>query len=127
MEWERIEAAWPDYGKRAQRRWDRLSPQDVAAAAGNRSRLLEGIVQRYGVTASEAERQLAQWQSQQVAVAAGADSASVREDVEETGRGYCDDETEREAPGDGIRRSEPHEPLPPLDPNPPVRGGTCDS
>jgi len=101
MDWEHIEAAWPHYGKLAQRRWNRLSQQDLAATAGNRGRLLEGIAQRYGVSPSEAEGQLAQWQSQQIAAPG---SASMREDVEETSRGYCDDETVREAPGDAIRR-----------------------
>jgi uncharacterized protein YjbJ (UPF0337 family) len=47
------------------RRWPQLTGDDVAAVAGNRERLVVRIVERYGIAAEWADRQVADWEAEQ--------------------------------------------------------------
>ena len=61
MNWQHVERNWSEYKLNARTRWSRLSREDLDAIAGNRERLLRKICEAYGMSAEEAELQLAAW------------------------------------------------------------------
>ena len=63
MTWDRIEDDWRRHKGSFKRQWRKLTNIDVFT--GERSRLARHIQDRYGVSADEAERQLADWQGRQ--------------------------------------------------------------
>jgi uncharacterized protein YjbJ (UPF0337 family) len=63
MKWDRIEGDWQQLKGNFKRRWRQLTNVDVIA--GNREQLVLNIGKRYGITTSEAEKQLADWQAHQ--------------------------------------------------------------
>lgn len=103
MDWKWIEAGWPRYGESARRRWG-LSQEDTAAIGGVRERLRQLIARRYGVSSSEADRQIADWHSGLIEERDRHATARELEDIEESGSGYCDDETIPESPASTSKR-----------------------
>jgi uncharacterized protein YjbJ (UPF0337 family) len=63
MIWDRIEADWDRFRHAAKRRWDRLGEQQLQAIKGRRFLLAARIREIYGITATEAERQIGDWQA----------------------------------------------------------------
>lgn len=63
MKWNRIEGGWQQLKGSFKRRWRKLTNVDVIA--GNREQLAANIEERYGISADEAEKQLADWQGRQ--------------------------------------------------------------
>ena len=61
MNWQHVERNWSEYKLNARTRWSRLSREDLDSIAGNRERLLRKICEAYGMSAEEAELQLAAW------------------------------------------------------------------
>ena len=61
MSWERIEGNWSEYKLNARMRWSRLSRDELDRIAGNREKLAGKICEAYGMSAEEAQRQLAAW------------------------------------------------------------------
>jgi hypothetical protein len=56
--WDRIQRDWQLYRPSARRRWQKLSDGDLELTAGNRQLLVRTIERRYGVSGTEAERQV---------------------------------------------------------------------
>jgi uncharacterized protein YjbJ (UPF0337 family) len=65
LNWERIQANWQQYQDSVRRRWAKLTPQELAGIAGNRTALAAMIASAYGVSASAAQMQLESWQGRQ--------------------------------------------------------------
>ena len=63
MNWDRVESDWRQHKGSFKRQWNKLTNIDVFT--GERSRLARHIQDRYGVSAYEAERQLADWQGRE--------------------------------------------------------------
>jgi len=61
MNWERIERNWSEYKLNARTRWSRLSRDELDRIAGNPEKLVDGICEAYGMSADEAQLQLAAW------------------------------------------------------------------
>lgn len=61
MTWEVVSNQWRRLGSCAQVRWLRLTDEDLAEVQGNREKLLERILCRYGIPRTDAEAQLESW------------------------------------------------------------------
>ena len=61
MDWELIERNWSEYKLNARMRWSRISPGELDRIAGNREQLVGKICEAYGMSADEAQQQLAAW------------------------------------------------------------------
>ena len=66
MDWGVIESRWLEYKAAAKRRWDKLSEAQLNGTRGNRTYLLKRVQEAYALTAEEAEREIADWQGQQI-------------------------------------------------------------
>jgi hypothetical protein len=65
MEWVVIESRWHEYRAAAKRQWDKLSEAQLAGTRGNRDFLVKRVQEAYALNATEAERQIADWQQRQ--------------------------------------------------------------
>lgn len=66
MEWSAIEAGWDQvYKGNAQRRFNRLTREQVEATRASRAALVAQVQAAYGLNAEKAEAQVADWQSRQ--------------------------------------------------------------
>jgi hypothetical protein len=63
MDWELIQSKWGRYKLNARMRWSRLSLDELDRIAGDREKLAGRISEAYGMSAEEAELQLAAWRS----------------------------------------------------------------
>lgn len=61
MSWDRVETNWKQYHGKVQKKWDKLTAEDVEGAAGNREELALRIHKRYGVEKALAHRQIDAW------------------------------------------------------------------
>jgi uncharacterized protein YjbJ (UPF0337 family) len=61
MQWEHIERNWGEYKLNARTRWSRLSRLELDRIAGNREKLAARIAEVYGMSAEEAQQQIAAW------------------------------------------------------------------
>lgn len=61
---DRIEQQWPRLAARLQRRWRRLTAEDVLADDGNAARLARILQQRYGMNHREAMLQVYEFESE---------------------------------------------------------------
>jgi len=66
MDWSTIEARWNEFRASAKREWDKLSEAQLSGTRGNRGYVLKRVQEAYGLSAEEAERQVAGWQGRQV-------------------------------------------------------------
>jgi uncharacterized protein YjbJ (UPF0337 family) len=64
MNWDRIKGNWKQAAGHAKAQWGKLTDDDLTVVAGHREQLAGKIQERYGVAKDEAERQLAEWESQ---------------------------------------------------------------
>ncbi len=62
MDWERLGGNWKQFKGRLRERWGELTDDELNIAAGRREQLIGRIQERYGVTAEEAERQVAEFE-----------------------------------------------------------------
>jgi uncharacterized protein YjbJ (UPF0337 family) len=62
MSWDRISANWAHWKGRVRERWGRLTDDQLAVVAGRRDQLTARIQESYGLTCTEAERQLHNWE-----------------------------------------------------------------
>jgi uncharacterized protein YjbJ (UPF0337 family) len=74
MDWSSIEAKWHEYRTRAKRQWDKLSEEQIRNTRGNREYLVKRVQESYGLSRSEAEGQVSDWQAQQVELRPAANS-----------------------------------------------------
>ncbi|HWI38945.1 MAG TPA: general stress protein CsbD [Burkholderiales bacterium] len=65
MDWTVIETRWYEFKASAKREWDKLSEDQLSGTRGNRGYLSKRVQEAYGVSAEEAERQVAGWQDKQ--------------------------------------------------------------
>jgi uncharacterized protein YjbJ (UPF0337 family) len=61
MNWDTIKGKWKQVRGEAQRKWGKLTDDDLDVAEGNRDKLAGKIQERYGVAKDEAERQVDEW------------------------------------------------------------------
>ena len=61
MDSDRLEGLWKQLQGRAQRRWGKLTNDDLDVIEGDRKRLVGKIQERYGIAKEEAERQVDAW------------------------------------------------------------------
>jgi uncharacterized protein YjbJ (UPF0337 family) len=62
MEWQRISGNWAHWRSHVQRRWGRLTREQLDAIGGQREPLISCIQDAYGLTREEAGRQLRNWE-----------------------------------------------------------------
>jgi uncharacterized protein YjbJ (UPF0337 family) len=63
MDWKLIQSNWGQYKLNARMRWSRLSLDELDRIAGDREKLAGRISEVYGMSAEEAELQLAAWRA----------------------------------------------------------------
>ena len=61
MTWADIVTQWPELTSQAQRKWSKLSDQDLAHVAGDRDRLVDKLEKRYGLSAEEGKEHVDEW------------------------------------------------------------------
>lgn len=62
MNWDIIGANWKHLKDAARQQWEKLTDDHLDNISGKREQLVGQIQQSYGVTGSEAERQVKDWQ-----------------------------------------------------------------
>lgn len=62
MNWDQIEGKWKQLKGNAQKKWGKLTEDEVDQIEGDRERLVGKIQEKYGVAKEEAERQVNEWQ-----------------------------------------------------------------
>ncbi|HEV3143914.1 MAG TPA: hypothetical protein VGZ47_08535 [Gemmataceae bacterium] len=60
MNWEQFRGNWLRMKVKVKEKWDRLTDDDLANIAGRREALLDKLLQKYGLSQREAERQLSE-------------------------------------------------------------------
>ena len=63
MNWEHVERNWSEYKLNARMRWSRLSRDELDRIAGDREKLVGKICEAYGMSAEQAQLQLAAWRA----------------------------------------------------------------
>lgn len=58
MNWAQVEGNWSHVKGKVKVKWDRLTADDLMAAAGRRDRLVGKLVERYGYAKEQAEQEL---------------------------------------------------------------------
>lgn len=61
MNWDQIEGNWKQFRGQAQRKWGKLTDDDMDVAAGRREELIGRIQERYGMEREKAEREVDAW------------------------------------------------------------------
>ena len=67
MNWSNIQNGWDEYKATAKQQWSKLTDEQVNGTMGKREQLSTQVQQAYSVNKEEAERQISDWQSKQVA------------------------------------------------------------
>ena len=67
MNWSHIEIGWNDYQASAKRQWSKLSAMQISDTLGRREFLARKVQEFYALSKDETERQVAAWQSKQIA------------------------------------------------------------
>jgi uncharacterized protein YjbJ (UPF0337 family) len=62
MAWERIGGNWKQFKGRLRERWGELTDDQFNVIAGRREQLVGRLQETYGITAEEAERQVAEFE-----------------------------------------------------------------
>jgi uncharacterized protein YjbJ (UPF0337 family) len=58
MNWDQVEGNWRHVKGKVKAKWDRLTADDLMAAAGRRDRLVGKLVEWYGYAKEQAEQEL---------------------------------------------------------------------
>lgn len=64
MNWDQIEGKWKEMTGAAQRRWGKLTDDDLAMIKGDRRELSGKIQSSYGVSKEEADKQIDDWMTE---------------------------------------------------------------
>jgi len=67
MNWSSIEIGWNDYKASAKQQWNKLSEMQISDTLGRRQFLASKVQEVYALSKDETERQVAAWQSKQIA------------------------------------------------------------
>jgi uncharacterized protein YjbJ (UPF0337 family) len=62
INWEKIQGNWEQFKGMVQRRWGKLTNDDLNIIQGNRKELEGYLQERYGIGEEEARRQIEQWE-----------------------------------------------------------------
>lgn len=62
MGWDHVESNWKQVKSMVKARWDRLSDGEIDQIAGRRDRLAGKLLEHYGITPDQAERELREWE-----------------------------------------------------------------
>lgn len=65
MNWDAIKGNWTQLRGRVRMQWGKLSDDQLGVIEGRREVLLGKLQEAYGVTAEEADRQVAEWENAQ--------------------------------------------------------------
>jgi hypothetical protein len=60
MTWDYVETHWGELSKLVCERWSDLQQQEIAGINGNHDLFVAAITKRYGISETEAERELAE-------------------------------------------------------------------
>lgn len=63
MKWEYIEANWEQLRGLAKQKWNRLTDEQFRTIAGQRTRLLDWLRAKYGISMAEAELEVEEWEA----------------------------------------------------------------
>ncbi len=63
--WDQIQGKWKQFKGEAQKRWGKLTNDDMDQIEGQREILAGKIQERYGIAKEEAEEQIDEWTRQQ--------------------------------------------------------------
>jgi uncharacterized protein YjbJ (UPF0337 family) len=66
MNWSAIESGWSHYKANAKQQWSKLSDEQINDTLGKRENLSSRVQEAYALSKEDAERQISEWQSQQV-------------------------------------------------------------
>ena len=72
MNWTNIEDGWNEYKASAKQQWNKLSDLQISDTLGRREFLSTKVQEVYALSKDETERQVADWQSKQIAMQAPA-------------------------------------------------------
>jgi uncharacterized protein YjbJ (UPF0337 family) len=61
MDWDRLEARWPQMRGQLRHRWGRLTEDDLDVIAGHRDVFVGRVAERYSVDRDEAWRRIEEW------------------------------------------------------------------
>jgi uncharacterized protein YjbJ (UPF0337 family) len=64
MNWDQIEGNWKQLTGIAKEQWGKLTDDHLEAMAGQRDRMAGKIQELYGISKSDAEKQLVEWHGQ---------------------------------------------------------------
>ena len=67
MNWSSIERGWEEFKADAKQHWIKITPKQMDDTLGSRSQLSLHVQQSYAMSKEDAERQISEWQSRQVA------------------------------------------------------------
>lgn len=63
MNWDTVEHNWGQFRELVKQKWDKLTEHDLDEIKGSRDALVGKIEERYGISRSEAEQQLYDFES----------------------------------------------------------------
>lgn len=61
MNWEELEKHWDHFAGSARAHWSKLTDDDGQRLTGSKQELVERLEQRYGISSTEAARQVDEW------------------------------------------------------------------
>src|SRR5687767_8069604 len=74
MNWSNIESSWGDFKVNAKQQWGRLTDHELSDTLGRHEFLARKVQEAYALSKDETERQVPDWQSQQIVKQAPAQS-----------------------------------------------------
>jgi uncharacterized protein YjbJ (UPF0337 family) len=61
MNWDRIEGNWKEFKGKVQKKWGKLTDDDLSVVQGKREELAGRLQQRYGFAKDQAEKEIDSW------------------------------------------------------------------
>lgn len=61
MDWDRLQAKWPQMRGQLRHRWGRLTEDDLDVIAGHRDTFIGRVQERYSVDREEAQHRIEEW------------------------------------------------------------------
>jgi uncharacterized protein YjbJ (UPF0337 family) len=61
MNWDRIEGNWKEFKGKVQKKWGKLTDDDLNVVQGKRAELAGRLQQRYGFAKDQAEKEIDSW------------------------------------------------------------------
>ena len=72
MNWSDLKSRWDDYKASAKQRWSKLTDEQITGTLGKREHLSSRVQEAYALSQQDADREISEWQSQQVGKLASA-------------------------------------------------------